>query len=274
MTSPVANTESVQVEVIVPCFNTPGEYLEKAVRSALAQRCVRAVRVQDGGSTRSDTMEALAKIATWSLVDVVIQYDEGQSDALNRALDRVQSDWILWLNADDLIEPGSVDQLAEAAISSDIDFVYGNYRILDADGTITREFQSSPWSRRRIFRRGCYIFSGSILMRYSSLRELGSFDASLSYAMDLDLQLRAATHVRTLKVETTVGALRIHGESKTGSGQSGFIHEARAVRVRHSRGVRERTLAYLIALETGVYIRAQPIRFSRLYGQIRGLRRV
>ena len=64
--------------------------------------------------------------------------DEGQSDALNRALARARGRWIAWLNADEFYLPDGLAALGREGDRTGADVVYGDTLFVDGDGRLTR----------------------------------------------------------------------------------------------------------------------------------------
>lgn len=105
-----------KVSVVIPCFNA-GQYLDEAVRSALAQTYENLeVVVVDDGSTDAETVQVLAA-ADWPRTQIFRQANAGPSAARNRAIREARGTYILPLDADDTIEPTYVEK-AMAVLST------------------------------------------------------------------------------------------------------------------------------------------------------------
>jgi glycosyltransferase involved in cell wall biosynthesis len=222
------------ISVVVPSFNG-AEYLRAALESVLAQDPpVTEVIIQDAGST-DETAEIVAALDD-ARIRFIAEPDDGQSDALNRAIERATGDWILWLNVDDLVLPGLT-----AAAADDVDVVYGDFDWIDEHGAVLRHVvPAAELTDDRLLAEGCYFFSGAALFRRSLFERFGGLDGSLRYTMDYDFYLRIAPHVRARYVPRTLGAFRVHGDSKTSALTWGIFVETARVRRRH-RGYRPQT---------------------------------
>jgi SAM-dependent methyltransferase len=96
--------------IIIPAFNH-GAYLAAAVASALAQTAPVDIIVVDDGST-DDTPEIIERSA-WPGT-FIRQAHRGPSAARNAGLEVARGEYVMFLDADDTIEPTKVaDQLAE-----------------------------------------------------------------------------------------------------------------------------------------------------------------
>ena len=93
------------VLVVIPCFNQ-GRYLAEAIESALAQTHPVDVTVVDDGST-----DETAAVAYRYPVRLIRQRNRGVSAARNKGIAASDHAWILPLDADDRIEPETVEAL-------------------------------------------------------------------------------------------------------------------------------------------------------------------
>jgi glycosyltransferase involved in cell wall biosynthesis len=229
--APLASRRALAVSVVIPSFNGAA-YLGEALRSALEQDPPPLeVLVQDAGST-DGTAELVASLDD-ERVRFVSEPDDGQSDALNRAIARARGDWICWLNADDLLCPG-LFAAAEGDAAGDADIVYGDFAWIDEHGAQLRAFTpGQPFTRERLLADGCFVFSGAMLLRRSLFARFGGLDPRLRLTMDYDFFLRIAPHVRARYVPRTLGAFRVHGTSKTSAMSWGVFVETGRVRRRH-----------------------------------------
>jgi len=108
------------VDVVIPFFNAAGT-LDATIQSALAQTGVELdiVLVDDGSS---DGSLAIAK-GFCPAVRVFTGPNRGVSAARNRGMAETKSEWIIFLDADDLLVPGTISKRLEAAETSNADVV-------------------------------------------------------------------------------------------------------------------------------------------------------
>lgn len=241
MTSSPSNSSSeppggqrtpVDVSILVPSYNSY-PYIVSAIESALTQDGVALeVLVQDGGST-DRTLEVLRAFVD-SRVRYAVERDEGQSDALNRALDRATGEFVMWLNADDLLAVDAVEELLHVVRASKLDVVHGDFEIVDVDGEVIKRYTSAPLEHARLMRYGTYIFSGAMLIRRELLLEIGGFNKSLHYCMDYDLMLRLAQkHCPAGRLPRVVAQFRRQPTSKSETAWLPFLREWLTIGRRH-----------------------------------------
>lgn len=260
--------------MIVPSFNS-GAYVASALESVLPQLdAFDEVIVQDGGST-DETATVVQEIAARdSRLIFVQEKDSGQSDALNRALARASKRYILWLNADDIVFPGAIATLKATAMepSSSPDFVYGMHKLIDAHDAVISVHDPKSFTKAGLLLRGCYVFSGSFLVRRELLVSIGGFATDLHYCMDLDVLLRIAAvpTLVTQKVPVYVGALRWHEASKSGGQAKNFVREGWNVRQRFYASPLDAATGALAAVIQSASIATTSLRHSKIYQRLRG----
>lgn len=135
------------VTVIVPAFDVE-QYAEEALDSLRAQTLTswRAILVDD--ASRDATGRIFAEAAAGDRRFTVITHDRrrGLGAARNSALDLVDTPFLGFLDADDIMRPGALQRLVEVLQRSGSDFVAGAYVRLrpKADGTYASG-EVQPW---------------------------------------------------------------------------------------------------------------------------------
>ncbi len=115
------------ISVIIPVYNT-GKFLYRCVESVLAQtfRDFELFLVNDGSRDDSGAIcEAFA--ARDSRVRVIHQENQGQSVARNNAIDRMEGQWVMFVDSDDWIHPESLERLYNAALAHDTKISIAGY---------------------------------------------------------------------------------------------------------------------------------------------------
>lgn len=276
LTDTTDSVETVSISVLVPSFD-PGAHFEPAIRSALRQLGPHdEILVQDAGST-DGTQDLIAALAeTDPRVKAVIEADEGQSDALNRALARATGQWVLWLNADDVLVEGALVAIRAAVRTSPgATVLTGDHQLLRAAGDVVGTYRGKPIETRTLLRRStCASFSGSVIIRRDYLESLGGFDKHLHCTMDYSLQFRIAeTAPQQQSMPVPIGALRFHDASKSANLWRTFLAESFRLRLRYATSPTERLLGLLGTAEQLVSFLVFRIRLTPGYRRLRGVLR-
>ncbi len=132
-----------RVSVVIPCYNY-ALYLPDAIRSVVAQtRPVEEVIVVDDGST--DATAAVARQWEHAGVVYVRQENAGPSVARNTGAGRASGDYIIFLDADDLLAPTYVERcLAALAAAPGAGYAYTQWRTFGTEEQVSRFPAFSP----------------------------------------------------------------------------------------------------------------------------------
>ncbi|MGH9897197.1 MAG: glycosyltransferase [bacterium] len=200
------------ISVLTPSYGY-GRYIGDSILSVLGQEGLSVQHViQDAGSS-DETLDVLGEFG--DAVDWVSEPDEGQSDALNRALERATGRWIGWLNADEFYLPGALSAMLEWGEERQADVVHADTLFVNERGRMLRLQPQHRFSQTVLRLYGCFIASCGIVIRRSAIGDR-PWDAGLRMMMDWELYLRLATSgARFVTLAYPAGAFRWHGERVT-----------------------------------------------------------
>jgi glycosyltransferase involved in cell wall biosynthesis len=237
------------VTVVIPTFNR-AHFLPSAVRSAQSQtlREIEIVIVDDGST--DDTPSVCRELAASDQrVRVLRQENRGLAAARNAGLGTARSEWVAFLDDDDLwvqqaLEAllARVDSVSPAVVSLALGFVSPDPDVTAAMvigdprrfqvAPLSLESPSDPIELRDLLMRP-YFPPHAALSQVRLLKSLGGFDESRSAAEDYDMWLRLAAQTPIRVVEQRLALYRWH------PGQMSAILERQA---RETRLVLERFL--------------------------------
>lgn len=249
--------------IVIPVMNA-GPFLERALRSVLKQAGdPPEVIVVDGGSTDGGVeiiRRHADRLAWWCS-----EPDGGQSEALNKGFARATGEYLLWLNADDLLLPGALAVLAERIRHSPVrpQWLVGNMMVIDEHDRICRCLRDGAWHDFLYRHAPVRVYGPGAVFRRELFETVGGFDETLHYCMDTDLWLRfQRAGARYVRVPRYIWGFRHHPASKTNSGVATTEAEQAAERARmHAEnGLRIRGWNLLLnrtfRLLNGAYLRA------------------
>jgi GT2 family glycosyltransferase len=207
------------VSVVIPVYNY-ARYLAEAIRSALTQEYAGKleVLVVDDGSTD----ESPAVIASFgSAISSHRQPNAGLSAARNTGMSLATHDLVVFLDADDLLEPTCVQELVAARQQQPQQekvepVVIGSRgRMIDANGAFLSELASDLDGRVERFEVSDFIlrnrFAPIVLADRRVLLGLDGFDTKLPASEDRDMWIRAATAGPVVLVHRALHRKRDHG---------------------------------------------------------------
>lgn len=221
-----------KISIVTPSFNQ-GHYLEQTILSVIDQNYPNLEYIViDGGST-DNSIEIIKKyssgISYW-----VSEPDKGQSDALEKGFKKATGEIAAWINSDDYYEKDVFHKIAAHYQQHLFAFLCGACQMINTDNQPMQTLHTPFISYASLLRYWKPHFcppQPSIFFRLDILRELGYFDTSLRYAMDLDLWLRGSEKHRFYCIPDNLSYYRVHADSKTGStgGLRKFIPEWKRV---------------------------------------------
>ncbi len=208
-----------RITLITPSFNQ-GKYIEETILSVLEQEYPNLEYIIMDGGSNDETVEIIQKyekhISYWES-----KPDKGQSDAINKGLQRATGAVFNWLNSDDILEKGALHEVGMAFSEGDLLSYNGVCRTFN-DGyyseTVNTTYTSFSKSAEKAIAK---VSMGQPSQFYSlkAIRELGNcVNTSLSHSMDKELWCRFLFRFGTENIKFTnsvLSSFRLHGESKT-----------------------------------------------------------
>jgi glycosyltransferase involved in cell wall biosynthesis len=214
-----------KISIIVPSYNQ-GEYLEATLTSIINQQYPNLeLFVADGGSQDNsvDIIRKYENHITWW----VSEKDKGQSDAINKGLERATGDIISWLCSDDLFTPGTFNKVANyfSQLPPDTGLIHGGSTLFKASGKISDSWgYNNPSLERNL--AGMAFPQPSAFFQKKFLDIIGSrVNTDLHYGMDYDLFSRLACVCRFNPVPEIFSEYRLHDSSKSVKEQDRFIDD-------------------------------------------------
>jgi glycosyltransferase involved in cell wall biosynthesis len=242
--------ESRLITVVIPCYNQ-GHFLAEAIGSALSQSYAKLeVIVVDDGS--SDATSEVA--ARYREVRCIRQENRGLAEARNRGIEESRGEYLIFLDADDRLMDGALS-VGAASLDShpDCAFVYGNVRLIDANGSLLLYPPSVNIKRNHYLEllRHNHIWSpGAVMYRRNLFDRVGLFDPRVNASADYDLHLRIAKTFPIFCHGEVVLEYRKHDSNMTRNFAE-MLKTSMVVRRSHKKYVK-RSRIHKAALEDGI----------------------
>jgi peptidoglycan/xylan/chitin deacetylase (PgdA/CDA1 family) len=198
------------LSVILPARNAAAT-LAETLASLRAQTfsAWEAVVVDDGSTDR--TAEIAREIAsTDSRFRLVSGPGQGPSVARNTGIAQAREDWLLFLDADDLLEPTHLERLAGALDGGDVDGAICGWTRVDPDGRRGPAHLPEDGDLFSRLARYCAFAIHACVIRRALVEEVGGFDPSLLTCEEWDLWQRLArTGARFVRVPEVLALYRL-----------------------------------------------------------------
>jgi glycosyltransferase involved in cell wall biosynthesis len=211
-------TNGCRISVVMPVRD--GEaFVAEAIASALAQgEIVGEVLVVDDGS-RDRTRQIVNSFDDPRMMLLENEGGQGVSLARNLGLRHAGGDWVLFLDADDRLRPGSLAALLDGAEGHVA--VYGDYERIDAAGCrigrrgLVRRGRAKPSGDilERLLAGNFIVNGGIMLVDRRIFAGLGGFDPALRYCEDWHAWCRLASQGPIAYRQVHVLDYRVHGTS-------------------------------------------------------------
>jgi len=124
-----------EISIIVPIYNAE-KFLPEAIESLINQtfKDIEIILVNDGSPDGSQKIcEKYAKKD--ERIIIVNKENGGLADARNAGMKVATGKYIMFLDADDMFEPDSCENMYKAIEENKADYVIGNYQMIEEDGT-------------------------------------------------------------------------------------------------------------------------------------------
>jgi glycosyltransferase involved in cell wall biosynthesis len=213
------------ISIVTPTYNQ-GQYIEETIQSVLSQNYPNLEYIIiDGGST-DNTVEVIKKYEK-HLKYWVSEPDRGQAHAINKGLTHCKGEIFNWLNSDDYLAPGALQEIAKAFEDPKVDAVAGRTIYFEKENFQAPE-QLANLEAKKLIRwdKGVVFIQPGLWMRRNHFINCMGIDEQYHYAFDWDLIIRYLYLFPKVKyIPILLVFFRLHEESKTVSSIEKFHQE-------------------------------------------------
>jgi len=200
-----------RITVVLPVYNHE-HYVEQTLRSLFAQTYsdFEIIAVDDGSTDAS--LEVLNRHA--ARLTVIESSHEGPAAARNRAIEAADSEFIAFMDADDLCSPERLEWSLAKLENEKLDLVASALNFIDVNGkplpgswTCPSVAKTNYWGS--LLERN-WIGTPSVTIRSHALQGVGLFDERFTHAEDYDLWLRIGRDSSVGYIDTPLIQCRRH----------------------------------------------------------------
>ena len=194
-----------KVSIVTVVYNAQ-DVLEKAILSVLNQAYDNIEYLIIDGKSTDSTVEIIKKYD--NNIIWISEPDNGIFDAMNKGLKISTGDWMLFLGADDTLEPDGIQNLINH--TNDADIVYGNTHLIFKNGQKRKQF-SDPVE---CIKHKMIAAHQSFIVKKKVFDTIGNFNLEYKLSADYDFMIRAYLSNHTFKkINEFVANYNIYGQS-------------------------------------------------------------
>lgn len=220
---PEGISEWPRISIITPSYNQ-ASYLGENIRSILHQNYPNIQFIVVDGDSTDGSREILESYRE-QIDHLIIEPDDGQTQAINKGMRLADGELVAWLNSDDVYAPGALHQIALRYLSTGAEVIAGicaehnehRLKIINRPEATNRDFNVSELAR--IFPNwfaGMFFFQPEVFFTRELFERVGLLDESLYFTMDYDLWMRFAREGARLEVTPwPVAFFCLHDAQKT-----------------------------------------------------------
>lgn len=203
---------SQTVSVVIPTYNY-GRFIAEAIGSVLEQthQPIEIVVVDDGST--DDTANVVVSFG--DKVKYVRQENAGVCSARNRGVAESSGEFVAFLDADDIMEPTSLEKQLEKFDAEEVGLVHCGLRLFDSETNRTIKLQLEGGEDRvaddLLLWEGPGIAGpGAVVVRRESFNAVGGFDTRMKVGEDWDFCYRVARMYKVAFVPEALVNYRSH----------------------------------------------------------------
>lgn len=206
-----------KISIVTPSYNQ-GKYIEKTIRSVLLQNYTNLEYIIIDGGSSDETVDIIKKYSNW-ITFWESKKDNGQTDAINKGLEKCTGSIFNWLNSDDYYYSDSFKIITENFEPGKTQMLAGNYRMFHEDESEEDkiiDFRLQPTLEETL--AIVLINQPSCFFALDSIKTLGNLNDKLQYVMDQDIWKRFLFRFgqdNIKYVDNLLTHFRIHSASKT-----------------------------------------------------------
>lgn len=188
------------ISIILPVWNTRGDWLSQAIDSVL-QQCYRnwELCIVDDASSDPSVHTILREYQERDerIRIIFLEENRGVAAASNEAIARASGEFICFLDHDDVLAPDALYEVAGFLNTSpETDFIYSDEVLMNEEGRPVFACYKPDFSLDYLLSHPYIVHL--VTIRASLLREAGGFRSDFSVSQDYDLFLRIVSRTRRI----------------------------------------------------------------------------
>ncbi len=203
-----------KISIITPSYNQ-AQFIEQTILSVLNQNYPNLEYIIiDGGST-DGSVEIIKKYEKY-LTYWVSEKDNGQSQALNKGIERATGEFISWINSDDVFFNSTLRKFVNVFKKNrSCKLFFGNTIWIDKNDNIIRRRKGENYNKFFVKRNMFYAYGPSAFFHRDLIEKYGIIREDFHFMMDTELWLRFVSHgIEFNRLHFFCWGFRLHENAK------------------------------------------------------------
>ena len=221
----------MKISIIIASYNK-GKSIEQTIQSVISQQYLDYELIIFDACSNDETEGVLEKYKNNPNIKIFIEKDRGPADALNKGFSLATGEIMTFINADDILMPGSLENVARIFEKYGfVEWLTGKPTAFAEKGIVLYSGFVVPYPQRMIRkgifdgRSGNFIQQEGTFWRKSLWEKSGcKIREDLLYLFDFELWVRFATNAKLYMVNASTGAFR-HGDNLLRKNPNGYYEE-------------------------------------------------
>lgn len=207
-----------KVSVVIPCYNADAT-ITQTLDSVLAQSFQGFVVVAVNDGSRDGTRAILEEYSQRypDKIKVITQENQGQTVAKNVGIRQSKSDYIAFLDSDDLWAPNKLtEQISLLNARPEVGLCYTTATLIDEGGQKTGSASFSAALRGRCqpaLINGNNIVASSVMVRRVAVEQVECYDEAFRACENWDLWIRVAGSWEIEAIDESLTSYRVHAQN-------------------------------------------------------------
>lgn len=181
--------------IITASFNQ-GRFIQRSIDSILIQKNITVEHIILDNCSTDETSECLQKYQAQPGgvdVKVIVEPDDGQTQAINKGFKLARGDVVCWLNTDEYYYPGVLENVSDYFLKHpEVDVVFGDCDFVGSTGQLVKRKKEFGFSRNMLLYYGCFLPSCSTFIRRRIIDDGFFLNESYRVCMDFEWYTRLA----------------------------------------------------------------------------------
>lgn len=216
----------LRISIVTVSFNQR-TYLKEAIESVLNQNYPSLEYIVVDPGSNDGSRELIQKYSD-AIAHVVFEKDQGAADGLNKGFARANGDVFGFLNSDDRLTPGSLQQVTDFFHDHpECDILFGNGYVVDGAGKRIKHVRARGFTLHRYFHGGARWLQQSTFFRREAFQRSPGFNLQNRTCWDGELFMNIIKQgARVGYTDVDLGEFRIYAGSISGAGSNTAAYRA------------------------------------------------